>query len=112
LFLDQQSATPALLSVLTCHVPNHCAHAGEPHFIPNPTAAAATNTAASGTAAAAEQEDDGVVLSQCVDAQGRAFLLVLDAPSWKELGRAVLPYSTPYRFHGVWVPNGSDGLAP
>ncbi|KAF6252627.1 retinal pigment epithelial membrane protein-domain-containing protein [Scenedesmus sp. NREL 46B-D3] len=70
---------------------------GEPHFVPQPHAAAA-----GGAATAAE--DAGVVLSQCVDAQGRAFLLVLDAASWRELGRAVLPYSTPYRFHGVWVP--------
>lgn len=62
--------------------------AGEPQFIPKPGAAV---------------EDEGVVLSQCVAADGKAFVLFMDAASWKELGRAELPYSTPYRFHGVWL---------
>jgi carotenoid cleavage dioxygenase-like enzyme len=75
-------------------LPACCASAGEPHFIPQPGAEHADGAAA---------EDAGVVLSQCVDVEGRAFLLVLDAATWEELGRAVLPYATPYRFHGVWV---------
>eukprot|EP00775_Hariotina_reticulata_P005847 gene5847-6088_t len=62
---------------------------GEPQFIPKPDAVA---------------EDDGVVLSSGVDEQGLAFLLVMDASSWTELARARLPYSTPYRFHGTWLP--------
>jgi carlactone synthase/all-trans-10'-apo-beta-carotenal 13,14-cleaving dioxygenase len=62
---------------------------GEPHFIPRPDAAA---------------EDDGIVLSSCVDDRGMAFLLMLDARSWEEVARAQLPYPTPYRFHGVWLP--------
>lgn len=62
--------------------------AGEPQFIPKPGAAA---------------EDEGVVLSMCVAADGKAFVLFMDAASWKELGRAELPYNTPYRFHGVWL---------
>uniref|UniRef100_A0A383VZG2 Carotenoid oxygenase n=1 Tax=Tetradesmus obliquus TaxID=3088 RepID=A0A383VZG2_TETOB len=82
---------------------------GEPHFIPHPSAAAAAAAAAAADGTAAAAEDAGVVVSQCVDSQGRAFLLVLDAASWSELGRAVLPYSTPYRIHGVWVP--SEGAA-
>lgn len=61
---------------------------GEPQFIPRPGSVS---------------EDDGVVLSACIHADGRAFVLVLDAASWKEVARAELPYSTPYRFHGVWL---------
>ena len=65
-----------------------CTATGEPQFIPKPGGVA---------------EDDGVVLSPCVGADGKAFVLFLDAASWEELARAELPYSTPYRFHGVWL---------
>jgi carlactone synthase/all-trans-10'-apo-beta-carotenal 13,14-cleaving dioxygenase len=62
--------------------------AGEPQFIPQPGGV---------------KEDDGVVLSPCVGPDGKAFVLLMDASSWEELARAELPYSTPYRFHGVWL---------
>jgi carlactone synthase/all-trans-10'-apo-beta-carotenal 13,14-cleaving dioxygenase len=61
---------------------------GEPQFIPSPGSV---------------KEDDGIVLSPCVGPDGRAFVLFMDAASWQELSRAELPYSTPYRFHGVWL---------
>jgi carotenoid cleavage dioxygenase-like enzyme len=48
-------------------------------------------------------EDDGVVLSTIMQADGRSALLVLDATSWKEIARAVLPYGLPNGFHGAWV---------
>lgn len=72
---------PWLFVVLLCP-------AGEPQFIPKPGAAA---------------EDEGVVVSPCVGPDGKAFVLFMDATSWQELARAELPYSTPYRFHGVWL---------
>lgn len=62
--------------------------AGEPQFVPKP---------------GCDAEDDGVVLSQCVGADGKAFVLFMDAASWHELARAQLSYSTPYKFHGVWL---------
>lgn len=43
------------------------------------------------------------MVSPCVGADGKAFVLFMDAASWQELARAQLPYSTPYRFHGVWL---------
>lgn len=63
-------------------------HAGEPQFIPRH---------------GGDAEDDGVVLSQCVDSEGKAFVVFMDGSSWQELARAELPYGTPYRFHGVWL---------
>jgi carlactone synthase/all-trans-10'-apo-beta-carotenal 13,14-cleaving dioxygenase len=52
----------------------------------------------------ASSEDDGVVLAPGVDAAGGTFALVMDAASWTELARVHLPFSTPNRFHGIWVP--------
>ncbi len=49
-------------------------------------------------------EDAGVVLNLVMGADGRSFLLVLDAASWTELARAQLPLGLPYRFHGTFVP--------
>lgn len=51
----------------------------------------------------AAAEDDGVVLAPGVDAAGATFVVVLDAKSFTELGRATMPFSTPYRFHGIWL---------
>ena len=48
-------------------------------------------------------EDDGVVLAPGVDARGAAFVVVLDAGSFAEVGRATMPFATPYRFHGIWL---------
>ena len=62
----------------------------EPVFVPRPGATA---------------EDDGCVLSTIVQPDGRSALLVLDARSWKEVARAVLPYALPCGFHGCFVPS-------
>ena len=64
------------------------ARAGEPIFVPRPRSAA---------------EDDGVVLAPGVDAEGKGFMLVMDAASWTELARVQLPYGIPNRFHGTWI---------
>uniref|UniRef100_A0A672JKU7 Beta,beta-carotene 9',10'-oxygenase-like n=1 Tax=Salarias fasciatus TaxID=181472 RepID=A0A672JKU7_SALFA len=45
----------------------------------------------------ATEEDDGVVLSD-----KSTFLLVLDAKTFTELGRAEVPVNIPYGFHGVF----------
>jgi carotenoid cleavage dioxygenase-like enzyme len=37
-------------------------------------------------------------------ADGKSFLLVLDARSWTEVARAQLPFAIPYRFHGTFLP--------
>lgn len=50
-------------------------------------------------------EDDGVVLSTVMQPDGRSALLVLDARSWQEVARAVLPYALPNGFHGCFVPS-------
>ena len=51
-----------------------------------------------------KKEDDGVVLSIVMGADGKSFLLCLDAGSFEELGRAQLPYGIPYGFHASFVP--------
>jgi beta,beta-carotene 9',10'-dioxygenase len=62
---------------------------GEPIFVATPQ----------GTA-----EDDGVILSVVLDGVKRkSFLLVLEAGSFKELGRAYLPHHIPLEFHGLFV---------
>ena len=49
-------------------------------------------------------EDDGVLILAVMSAQGSSFLLVLDAATMRELGRAMLPFAIPYRFHGAFLP--------
>lgn len=39
-----------------------------------------------------------------MQADGRSALLVLDARTWREVTRAVVPYALPNGFHGCWVP--------
>lgn len=64
--------------------PGH--HPGEPVFVPAPDPAA---------------EDDGVVLSVVLDAvSARSYLLVLDAGTFTELGRAEVPHAIPFGLHG------------
>ncbi|MFB6344960.1 MAG: carotenoid oxygenase family protein [bacterium] len=59
---------------------------GEPVFLESPDATA---------------EDDGVILSVIIDAeQEHSFLLVLDASTFEEIGRAVVPHVIPLGFHG------------
>ncbi|KAG7484812.1 hypothetical protein MATL_G00054770 [Megalops atlanticus] len=55
----------------------------------------------------AKEEDDGVILSVVITPtqENSTFLLVLDAKTFEELGRAEVPVNIPYGFHGVF--NGS-----
>ena len=53
------------------------------------------------------REDDGVVLSLVLDAtREKSFLLVLDATSLKEIGRAWLPHAVPLGLHGAFFKPG------
>ena len=61
---------------------------GEPVFVSAPNA---TN------------EDDGVILSVVLDGEaGNSFLLVLDAATMQEIGRATVPQHIPFGFHGMY----------
>ncbi|NXX47066.1 BCDO2 oxygenase, partial [Tricholaema leucomelas] len=62
----------------------------EPVFVPVPNATA---------------EDSGVILSVVVSPTENqsAFLLVLDAETFRELGRAEVPMQMPYGFHGIFT---------
>ncbi|XP_067087887.1 carotenoid-cleaving dioxygenase, mitochondrial-like [Osmerus mordax] len=61
----------------------------EPVFVPSPDAV---------------DEDDGVILSVVLTpSEDKAtFLLVLDAKTFEELGRAAVPVNIPYGFHGTF----------
>jgi carotenoid cleavage dioxygenase-like enzyme len=49
------------------------------------------------------EEDDGVVLSVVLDAAaGTSFLLVLDASSFTEIGRAEIPHPILFGYHGEY----------
>jgi beta,beta-carotene 9',10'-dioxygenase len=62
----------------------HC-YPTEPIFIPNPAKAS---------------EDDGVILSLVFDAaKQKSFLLILDASTFKEIGRAYAPHHIPFTLH-------------
>lgn len=62
---------------------------GEPIFVEKPNACT---------------EDDGVVLSVVLNGkQGHSFLLVLDAQSFKEMGRIQVPHHIPFGFHGLFT---------
>jgi torulene dioxygenase len=67
----------------TAHLPS------EPIFVARPEAVA---------------EDDGVLLLVAMDAEKRvSSLVVLDAATMEEIGRAQLPVIMGYGFHGVWA---------
>lgn len=52
----------------------------------------------------ATEEDDGVLLSVVLDTEKAcSCLLVLDARTFSELGRAHLPHHVPLEFHGVFL---------
>ncbi|KNE69264.1 hypothetical protein AMAG_13647 [Allomyces macrogynus ATCC 38327] len=62
---------------------------GEPVFVPRPGAV---------------EEDDGVVVTVVLDGDtGKSYLLVLDAASFTEIGRASMPTHVPFGFHGSFV---------
>ena len=68
---------------------DHC-YPGEPVFVAAPDA---------------KNEDDGVLLSIVLDAHKyNSFVVVLDAVTMKELGRAIIPVSVPFRLHGNFYP--------
>jgi len=61
---------------------------GEPVFVPSPDAA---------------KEDDGVILSVVLEPGNRkSFLLILDAGSFEEIARAIVPHHIPFGFHGQY----------
>ena len=64
---------------------------GEPVFVPRP---------------GGDGEDDGVVLSVALETSaGHSSLLVLDGPTFEEVGRAPLPHVVPFDFHGQFFPD-------
>lgn len=69
---------------------DHC-WPSEPVFVPNPDA---------------KEEDDGVVLTCIVvsDPNKAPFLLVLDAKTFKELGRAIVGVELHLDLHGMFIP--------
>ncbi|XP_069470373.1 carotenoid-cleaving dioxygenase, mitochondrial-like isoform X2 [Ambystoma mexicanum] len=64
----------------------------EPVFVPHPDAT---------------EEDDGIILSVVITPEENksTFLLVLDAKSFTEIGRAEVKVQIPYGFHGVFTAN-------
>lgn len=67
----------------------HAHSPGEPIFIPDPNGI---------------DEDDGVCLSVVLDGtQGKSYLLVMDAKSFTEIGRAEMESVVPSGFHGAHV---------
>jgi beta,beta-carotene 9',10'-dioxygenase len=68
----------------------------EPVFVASPDAAG---------------EDGGVILSVVLDARAeRSFLLVLDARTMHECGRAAVPHHIPFGFHGDYFDTRRDAL--
>jgi len=53
-----------------------------------------------------KEEEDGVILCPIISSNGdkSSFMLVLDAATFKELGRANIPQGVkvPYTFHGLF----------
>ena len=49
-------------------------------------------------------QDDGVVTTMVTGADGKGFLLILDAGTFEEIARAKLPYGLPYGFHNQYFP--------
>jgi beta,beta-carotene 9',10'-dioxygenase len=65
------------------------AYPGEPVFVPSPEPD--------------RGEDAGVLLSVVLDGRGSgSYLLVLDARTLEELGRARVPHHIPFGFHGQY----------
>ncbi|NCN10290.1 MAG: carotenoid oxygenase family protein [Leptospira sp.] len=49
-------------------------------------------------------EEDGILLSLVLDGKNESsYVLILDAKSFKEIGRAELPYLIPFGFHGMYL---------
>ncbi|KAF8836504.1 hypothetical protein BDN67DRAFT_936655 [Paxillus ammoniavirescens] len=74
---------------------HHGQNPGEPIFIASPDG---------------EDEDDGVLLSVVLDGlEGRSFLLVLDASTMEELGRASMECAVGFGFHGLYTSSSNSG---
>ena len=72
----------------TWHAPG--CYPGEPIFVPAPGRKA---------------EDEGVILSVVLDVPRQSsFLLVLDAASFTEIGRAIIPHPVLFGYHGAYFP--------
>lgn len=67
-------------------------YTAEPTFVPRPDAI---------------DEDDGVLLVSCADVQDGApdFLLLVDAKTMQEIGRATIEATLPCSIHGVFIPD-------
>lgn len=58
------------------------------------------------------REEQGVVLSVVLDAQaGRSFLLVLDAATFEEQARAVIPHAVLFGYHGEFFGDAGRGAS-
>ena len=69
--------------------------AGEPIFVPARQESESKNI---------RDEDDGVLLSVVLDGPaGKSYLLVLDARTMEEVGRAEVPGAIGFGFHGTHV---------
>jgi carotenoid cleavage dioxygenase-like enzyme len=80
--MDTQTGNSTIWSKEDCYP-------GEPVFVSTPDS---TN------------EDGGILLSVVLNGvQGRSFLLVLDAQSMDEIGRAEVPHHIPFGFHGLYT---------
>ena len=53
--------------------------------------------------AAPDSETDGVVLVDCMGANGRAAFVILDAASFTEVARVVVPYRHCWGYRCTWV---------
>lgn len=52
----------------------------------------------------ASREDEGVILAVVLDGKSEtSFLLALDAGTFEELGRAIVPHHIPFGFHGQYI---------
>ncbi|PGH06099.1 hypothetical protein AJ79_06633 [Helicocarpus griseus UAMH5409] len=77
-------------------------NAGEPIFVPR-----VRKQATGGEGEEVVEEDDGVLLTVVLDGlKGNSYLLVLDAKSMKEVGRAEVAGAIGFGFHGTHVPAG------
>ncbi|XP_031559099.1 beta,beta-carotene 9',10'-oxygenase-like [Actinia tenebrosa] len=73
------------------HGENLLSYPSEPVFVPRP---------------GSTDEDDGVILSVVIDVSNQqTFLLVLDGKTFKEVGRAEVPFITTATIHGAFVKN-------
>ena len=64
--------------------------AGAATFVPRP-------------GAAADDETDGVVLVDCMGADGRAVFVILDAASFTEVARVVVPHRHTWGYSNTWA---------